>query len=822
MSEKCKPNYKNLNEIQSFSEQRYATVQWAEQNCENDEYLKQEVDELNYRSPARIRKRWKPIIVDEENSYGHIVNPDGTVTFSEKLSDIIQIDFTDMSLIDLTKSDCVFETYVDNGGVIHRYATIPKTRRGTEITNCKSLSEGTGANTAWYVGFDKSKPYHIRPDWIKDNFDIEIPSICRAQTFKIPETDQNGNDVGEVVLSSVDLGIRNNGTNQSNWGSPLYVQLWKTKKVTVEKTQWNSTKKREVSYNPKQYEDIYYPDGTPKTALATCVFNPDVIQPEYQNFQFDKKVVVQGGEHYAIVMLSPLSHWEHCPRIIGWGRNCHYDYTPDGDAFLSEDNGQTWQRYGKTDLSIGEYRLGQLTPMDFRYGVRLTKYTSGYVTDEDFYLYLKPIHENPIKGLQLVATGLGNEYQEADLNLEFQVSKSGKANSWVTLDTNDLSIRFNRDSNTGEYPHFAYIRVKMRTDDSSVAPYLNSLKVIVDMDVPREMYVRTRKYNPKTSPMLGASAWSKFFSNFETEPQVTGSCELISEKVSIEHFDIITANELPYYSHIDGLDSTKLNDNSLSARYNYLMNDANALNILKANKVYVKPYTYTSNGESVTHPMSFDEGIQFENSPAYPIVNANLNPFGNGLEISLAEWIDYVFDYDKDLLIFNDVMNQYTSGGTTVTEGIAEYLPVGTLEVFYHPIFIQDLTSKEVGIREDGEGFVLDYFKEEFIINESDVEKGYIPLKFPPCDPLRELVIDDVEYLEDIHFTVDYLNRRIEFPIIDITQSATLLSENLGKEIYVVYTPALEDAGLIIAYRGVREDTSKQMRIYDNYIEYKV
>ena len=43
---KCPPQYKNLNEIQSFSEQRYATVQWAEQNCENDEYLKQEVDEL--------------------------------------------------------------------------------------------------------------------------------------------------------------------------------------------------------------------------------------------------------------------------------------------------------------------------------------------------------------------------------------------------------------------------------------------------------------------------------------------------------------------------------------------------------------------------------------------------------------------------------------------------------------------------------------------------------------------------------------------------------------------------------------------------------
>lgn len=195
---------------------------------------------------------------------------------------------------------------------------------------------------------------------------------------------------------------------------------------------------------------------------------------------------------------------------------------------------------------------------------------------------------------------------------------------------------------------------------------------------------------------------------------------------------------------------------------------------------------------------------------------------GNGLEVPVAEWIDYVFDYDNDELIFNEVMNQYTKNGSVVTEGIEEYLPVGTLEISYNPIFIQDLTKEEVGIREDSEGFVLDYFKEEFIINESDVENRYIQLKFAPCDPIRELVIDDVEYIEDIHFTVDYTNQRILFPIIDVNLSSTLLTENIGKEMYVVYTPNLEDAGLSIGYRGVRTNTDKQMKIYENYLEYKV
>ncbi|WP_407422041.1 hypothetical protein [Methanobrevibacter sp.] len=816
MSEKCNPNYQNLNTVKSYGEQKQATVQWADQVCANDEYLKQEVDELNYRSPARIRKRWQPILVDDQNSYGYTVNPNKTVTFSELLSDNVTIDFSDFSMIDVERSDCDFKIFKDGNNVQHKCATIPMVKTGTSITTCRNLNPGDSINSFWYCGFDKNKEYHIRPDWIKDWKDSEIPSVCRAQTITIPNGVTNG------ILYSVDLRIENNGTNNSNWGSPLYVQIWKTKPVTVEKTYWDNNKKKSVSYNPKRYETIHYPTGTPETALATAVYEPTRIEPHLQNFTFDKKITVNSGEHYAIVMMSPLSHWEHCPRIGGWGRNCDFDKYAGGDAFLSENNGQTWQRYGKNDTTVNQYRMGMYTPLDFAFVAHIGVFTDGYAINEDFYLYLKPIQSNPIKSVQLVPVGYGNEAQESAINMEFQVSKSGKANSWVTLDANELSINFNRDPNTGEYPHFAFIRVKMKTTDSTKAPYLDSLKVIYEMDIPKEMYVRTIKYNPKTSPMLGASAWSKFFSRFETDPQVRGSVELISEKIGIEHFSIITAQELENYTYIDGLDDEKLTDVDLSVRYEYLMNDANALDILKGNKVYVKPYTYIKNGQSITHKMSFSEGIKFDNSPSYPIISAELNPYGNANEIPLAEWIDYSFDYDKDQLIFNEIMNQYSENGTTVYETMSEYLPVGTLEVAYHPIFIQNLSANDVGIREDSEGFVLDYFKEERIIEREDVENRYIPIKFPSCDPIRSLVIDDKEYIEDIHFTVDYIRRRIKFPIIDIDNSSTLLTENQGKEMYVVYTPNIEDPGLIMAYRGVREDTSQQMRIFENYIEYKV
>ena len=74
MSDKCPANYKNLNEIQSFSEQMYPTVQWANQVCMNDEYLKQLLEQLEYLTPPAVRKRFYPLIFDENSSWGCQVN----------------------------------------------------------------------------------------------------------------------------------------------------------------------------------------------------------------------------------------------------------------------------------------------------------------------------------------------------------------------------------------------------------------------------------------------------------------------------------------------------------------------------------------------------------------------------------------------------------------------------------------------------------------------------------------------------------------------------------------------------------------------------
>ena len=97
---------------------------------------------------------------------------------------------------------------------------LPKKQVSTLFKDTKHLSADGKINSWWYVGYDKAKNYQLRPDWIKSWKDGEIPSVCRAQTFKC---------VNGGILEAISLSLQNNGVKSSNWGSPLYVQIWGTK-----------------------------------------------------------------------------------------------------------------------------------------------------------------------------------------------------------------------------------------------------------------------------------------------------------------------------------------------------------------------------------------------------------------------------------------------------------------------------------------------------------------------------------------------------------------------------------------------------------------
>lgn len=804
----CEPKYRNLNRIQSFSEQMYPTVELFRQICQNDEYLKQQLDELGYLSPPAVRKRFNPIPIDPKVSYGFMETTEHEIIFDTDTNKSKTIDFTDDSMVDYDKSSAVIAHFVDNGTIVDQ-AVLPNTP-GDLDQSVKNWTTNNQINTHWYVGYDKNASYQIRPNWIKDPKLSEIPSVCRAQTFTIPEG-KGGK------LEAVSIHLANNGTVWGSWGSPLILQIWKTKSITVPKMNWDS---RTQTNTPVagQSETIAWPDGSPYSPIAETSFDPSKIEPGFVSIAFPQPPTLEEGESYAIVFMSPLSNWSHCPRIGGWGRNCANSKYMQGDAFLSNNNGRTWERYGRNDLKV-DYYLGRLTPSDFAFQLNIRQDSSTYVTG-DHYLYLKPIHTNPFSKVTLSCTDSGDAASYPG-KLLYQVSSDGR--TWYDLNNHERA--FSPDSE-GNYPRTLFIRVKMWTTDNTKTPAIQSITASFTNVLPKEMYVRTHFYYPKVVPMLGASQWGRIFAPVNIDPTTDCKIEIIQEKQVIDHFNIITATELDEYTWIEGLDIEKITDEDEDVRYAYLIDNPSALELLREKGIYVLPW---EDDEEVVHGMSFwtldeDENKVFTpfyltNSPAYPILECQLQPRGDEGSWNPGEWYDYTVDYTKDTIV--------------LAEGLIEKLPVGSITFTYNPVFIQDLVQNEVGrVYNPTTGkyvnnpLVIDYFLQDFIVDDKILETRQVPLRVSPVDPLRSVILNkdtdnERELIEDTDFTVDYTKGLIIFDIISDDDYSTILSANDNLE--VVYTPNLEDVGIAIGYTCKRgENTDKQVTIKQNWIEYKV
>ena len=147
---KCPAQYKNLG-LMSFDEQREVTIQMLRQICMNDEWLKQQIEKIKYETPAVSRKRFSPIPVDTANSYGYKISTNNDVVFDSSSDKEIEIDFTDLSLIDLSKTDCVIESILNNGEIVTQ-AKVPK------ITS-ESIDKSTRNYSPWAVKDDKGNEF---------------------------------------------------------------------------------------------------------------------------------------------------------------------------------------------------------------------------------------------------------------------------------------------------------------------------------------------------------------------------------------------------------------------------------------------------------------------------------------------------------------------------------------------------------------------------------------------------------------------------------------------------------------------------------------
>lgn len=974
MVEKCPAKYKNLNYIQSFSEQGYATIQLMQQACMNDEWLRQRVLKLNYLSSPAVRKWFKDLNkwVDETRSYGYRFDNNGNVVFNNTVAKTITVDFlNDEDKIDMAKTDAVIVSYdandntltdsvddedtdlsfletnddeeekdydedgsvitldsngeiettvpdvIEESNIVHHcelpleneaekytYTTTETIKAQSAKVNLttRTIKQNQNVNSAWYVGFNKSKNYYVRPDWLKDWRDKEIPSVCRGQTFKATVTGK---------LESIDLMLDYTGTKSSNCGSPLYVQIWKTKKALRAKTKWNSNsmkmeyvykknkkgkgmynkvngKYKKVKKGTGQYDRVYEKVPVPDTKntgiykpLAQATFNPSKMKAfGLVNIKFDKEVKLVKGNSYFIALFSPLSEWKHCPRWGGWGRNCakdkKYQY---GNAFLSEDNGRSWIRFGRNDNSV-KYKLGKYVPQDFAFQCHIrtrdkvnakTETTITLVEDQiddagpdnPRYLYLKPILDNPIKNVRISANDFGGDptlFASEGVAVRYYFSVDNRNWTKATLEQ-WYDINPGED---GKYPNMLFVKAELYRDITTMdgnhqkyyrtTPFINTLSVDIVTELPTEMYIRTHEYQPRLGDnILGANLWGRFYSNFTTEPTVECVAEIITNDKPTDHFRIIELEQVREYAEQKGLKESVISDldNILSSDEgtvyddlcDYLYNHQEIIDELKNKNVYIKPYEKEDVG---IYRMSFnpyqDEdmvisstdyadaeyyqnkgkhklgGLIFNNDVAYPIEECVLTPDNNtSVPIGYGEWYDFKFDYDENILRFN--------------KDVLENMSVGDIAVTYNKVFISGLTEEEVGKHIDTEtglkedGLILDYFKQTFIIDYNQVEQRRVKLRVDPVDPIREVVLNrdtdkELELFEGYDYEVDIDNRELVFTVNNIDGVSSVIS--VGDTLEVVYTPNLQSNALSVGYWVKRTNITKNAYIGASYWEYKV
>ena len=188
MVEKCPARYKNLNLIQSFSEQGYATIQLMKQACMNDEWLRQRVLKLNYLTPPAVRKWYmRGEWIDSDKSYGYSINNNGEVIFNSVVEERIYIDFIDDdNLIDLDKSDVSivsFDTSTGNVTNILTETDITSTDDEIELTTTEEDEDydyDVDGNRIQYSLDDENNEI-IREDLKEADTEIESSIVYRCQ-----------------------------------------------------------------------------------------------------------------------------------------------------------------------------------------------------------------------------------------------------------------------------------------------------------------------------------------------------------------------------------------------------------------------------------------------------------------------------------------------------------------------------------------------------------------------------------------------------------------------------------------------------------------
>jgi len=787
----CEPIYENLG-LDTYGDKKYVTSVVLKSYCRSLQYLYNKSGEIEDQLSPTMRKRFTPIVTDEWKSWGMILDTGlNAYKFDDSDSgDSFSYSFNDAGSgrIDKTKTTAFIVMDDPTHSIVGRATLHPTVVAGDFDVAAESLGPigDMASNTHWYIGYDRHEPFVINRFIQKDPFNATMPSVARAQTFKV-EAGKGGH------LQNITLNLE---------------------------------------YHPRPEDDLFIElrpttGGRPadtiiaRERLQTKTFKSGHGQI---SIPFKTKPELIAGETYAIVVRSPITTWDNHYGIGGWGYYCNqvhglsgHDPYPDGYSFTSNDNCKKWILHDKAnagaDLVYGE---GKYAPMDFGFKVVVqAPSTINYTGGASETLYLKPLRTKPITIVTLTHSDVYNDGTNG--TIVYSVSVDG--HHWHALNAgNNYEYKFNKTDNPSLNDseilstHVWVKAVLSKVGTNSHAPAIQQLGVVTHNARPTNGYIRTLDYNPRKSNPLGLSVWSGVNAPYTAEPNTDCNVDIVRNVIKTEWVecngteDTFTLNNYPAYPMVDVVlykDTGSPKTVNLFEWEDFIIGSSNTI-------LYdTKEISFT------TPPVAGNLKIRY-----YPTWIRDLKVENFPLRLDMFEET-----------FTGDLTGWTLTSGKTHTYEILDSTGHGVEEVDTNNIYTQRSSVDTV------ETYPNSYWKNtsngKLYIHTSDgyspddishghrlVHTGINPLllKVKPTDPLRsiislgeETVNDDTELIEDIDFTVNYNNGLV-----------TPTSSWAGMTVKVKYTPNLPDTGISIVYRTSRTNTTNQLYVLPNYMEYKV
>lgn len=781
--------------ITEWGYKQLVTLNLLKNYVNNEDYLLGECEDLWDATPPVTRKLFKPLAINENKSYGVVLNTNDEYTFYDKTDTSILINFKDTpttssymcKMIDTVRTTCAFDNNV---------ITIPKktvsnldkhTRDYSPFTaydeNGNPLSNDMTCNEFWYIGYDRNSVYETRPNWVMNEEHGGIPAVCRAQTFKVDLEDKT---LPYGVLESVVLNLHGESLQ---YGVPLIVEI--TEAVEYDGVYYPASRDH---INNDRYNTTTYGDGKVAKQIAKQYWYPSNTDPGVVSITFDWGARVEDGKHYAIVLRSPLNHQPNPYSIGGWNKHCDPDVYLDGDAFMSSNNGYTWIRYGKDDET--SYHEGMYAPQDFAFECHIRQEHEEYENGV-YEVYTKPIH---LEKMESITLSVSDEFLDGTIKYYAYNPVTGE---WVQFNEYGV-VTFDTEE---QRPDVTIIRATMELYKNGNAPYIKTMNIHVHHSLFHTAVLRTLPYTPRTTGILSANTYSHVHCPYTVNDTVddTVTVDVVKETRNYTHATIISLLSIPSYSslcssvteevkkEITTIIDTKDTTQKEELIKNFVLTHTQLFLDLQDVNVYV------------LEDPNFGS-FKVTGDCAYPLLRCSLQPI-SGETVEFTEWLDYTVDYDADT---------GSEGNSVVFSSVAKSkLVAGNLTIAYNPVFAKNIPTtiyEDYSVKDLDLGFI----KETFNITEEMLSEEVIELvtMTEALNPVRELKMDDTIFVEGEDFSVDYDNKTI------LLQTNKLVA---NKSVSVKYTPYLVNDSISLVYHLHRVNTGDKTNItlQGNYIDYK-